>query len=451
MMNQSNRARLVLMLKRLGSLSIGGKPKTTQTPDGAVTDGVVQPNNVSSPLASDAINPLLKTAIDDAEQTAATIKNRARAEAEAEAGRIIAQAQMEAQQIKDNAETAAQKQTDDIVATAQRKAEIIEVEAKQKALQFLIAASEEIEKEISGEYKRVYARLSASLQDLMNEAQRINTELAGRTASLWESKSFVLKEHRTALLGSSPETPSPVEATPVTIELNPEAVKKPEKKLARRQREGLETRARRFLKLGGKISWRKTREAAPLVEEAPKLEVTPKIEDIMREKLDISQFERDTPMPEPTEAPLAENKATEEPPKKGPVSVTSEEKDKRVRPEPSRIILDNEALYTGEVELVIAPPVELKLVSKLYNYLQTVAELRILYTRGSWDRGTTIMVVLDKPLPLIGVLAATPEVEVIPELLERDEMSAGKAGPLLRGGEKRNRGIKLSLEEKPSA
>ncbi|MFC2047849.1 hypothetical protein ACFLSK_00245, partial [Chloroflexota bacterium] len=41
--------------------------------------------------------------------------------------------------------------------------------------------------------------------------------------------------------------------------------------------------------------------------------------------------------------------------------------------------LDSQALYGGAVELDIAVPVELKMVSNLYNYLQTVPELKILY------------------------------------------------------------------------
>ncbi|MFH1281435.1 MAG: hypothetical protein ABIH91_01780, partial [Candidatus Omnitrophota bacterium] len=41
---------------------------------------------------------------------------------------------------------------------------------------------------------------------------------------------------------------------------------------------------------------------------------------------------------------------------------------------------------------IIDSTVELKLVSQFYNYLQKVPELRVLYTRGSWDQGTTIAV-----------------------------------------------------------
>ena len=114
---------------------------------------------------------------------------------------------------------------------------------------------------------------------------------------------------------------------------------------------------------------------------------------------------------------------------------------------PSPIKLDSQALYTGEVELVITAPVELKLVSRLYNYLQKVPDLRILYTRGSWDRGTAITVVLEKALPLVRVLSETPGVKVTPELLEGGNQAMGKSSFLTRGGETNTRSLKLLLQE----
>ncbi|MBI2288692.1 MAG: hypothetical protein HYU83_06945 [Chloroflexi bacterium] len=108
--------------------------------------------------------------------------------------------------------------------------------------------------------------------------------------------------------------------------------------------------------------------------------------------------------------------------------------------------VDSQALYSGEVELTIASSAELSLVSRVYNYLQSVPELRILYTRGSWDQGTTITVVLEQPMHLIDVLLKTPGVAVIPELLVQDARAAGKSGPLPRseGNIKR---MKLVLRE----
>jgi len=125
-----------------------------------------------------------------------------------------------------------------------------------------------------------------------------------------------------------------------------------------------------------------------------------------------------------------------------------EEKHGREKQEVVPVKPDSKALYSGEVELVIPMPVELKLVSKLYNYLQTIPELKILHTRGSWDQGTNITVVLEKPMPLISFISKTPGVEVTPGQLEKDDVTIGKSSLLLRGGEKKVRGrIKLVLKE----
>ena len=115
--------------------------------------------------------------------------------------------------------------------------------------------------------------------------------------------------------------------------------------------------------------------------------------------------------------------------------------------ESAQLKLDSQALYTGEIELDIPVPVELKMVSKLYNYLQTIPELKILRTRGSWDRGTTITVVLDKPMPLISLISKIPDVEVTPELLQKDGLVKGRSSSLLRGDKRGVKGIKLILKE----
>jgi len=90
---------------------------------------------------------------------------------------------------------------------------------------------------------------------------------------------------------------------------------------------------------------------------------------------------------------------------------------------------DSHSLYTGEVELAIAKPVDPSMVSKLYNYLQTTPEIKFARTSGSWDRGTTITVVLDKPIPLISVLSSKiPGIEVTPELPRKDSFVKREGG-----------------------
>ncbi len=80
---------------------------------------------------------------------------------------------------------------------------------------------------------------------------------------------------------------------------------------------------------------------------------------------------------------------------------------------------ESQSLYTGEVELIVAVPVEPTMVSKLYSYLQTTSEVKFVRTVGSWNKGSAITIALDKPIPLISVLASKlPEANVVPERTE---------------------------------
>ncbi len=61
---------------------------------------LLEQHRSSQEASSESLKALLKMAVTDAEQVAASIKMRAQAEAEAEAARIIAQAKQESQEIK---------------------------------------------------------------------------------------------------------------------------------------------------------------------------------------------------------------------------------------------------------------------------------------------------------------------------------------------------------------
>ena len=104
-----------------------------------------------------------------------------------------------------------------------------------------------------------------------------------------------------------------------------------------------------------------------------------------------------------------------------------EERAGRHKTEPTKE--ESQSLYTGEVELTIAKPVNPGMVTKLYNYLQTTPEIKFVRTSGSWDRGTTITVVLDKPISLISVLSAKlPEANITPGRIGEDGFVIGKKG-----------------------
>ena len=394
----------------------------------AFVNNLIAQQKASQQASAASLRSLLKTAVTDAEQIAASIKMKARAKGEAEAATIITQAKQEGQEIKRKAEIATQKEAEDTLASANRKAEITELEATQKALLFLLRAREDIEKEIREEYKNTYDQLFSSLQKLMSEGQNIEMELKSKRARLWESKEFELERYEAALLETSeaavppPETAAPMETEIETDIAGKERMEQP----AQPQEETLVEEAEQPAQ---------PQEEA-LAEEA-KQPAQPQEETLAEEAEQPAQPQEEAVISEPaeeiTEELLKEHLPEEMPGREETGSVQLKQ--------------DSQTLYGGEVELAIAMPVELKLVSKFYNHLQTIPEIKIRHTKGSWDRGTTITVVLDKPVPLISVISKIPGVKATPELSQKDSLAKGTSSSLLRGGGKGVKRIKLTLRE----
>jgi len=403
----------------------------------AFVNQLITQHRASERVSADSLRSFLKTAVTNAEQIAASIKTRAQVEAEAEAARITNQAQQEGQDIRRRAQVAAQREAEDILQVANKKAEITEVETKQKALLFLLRAREEIEQEVSEEYKRIYAQLSSSLQRVLEVGQSLEVELKSKRAQLWEGKEFELEEQAAALLKTSaeatpaPETPVPEAepAVPPEAEVAQEIINEPANLEEEVTKEKEKPPAR------PKKKKPKRRKKLPA---RPKKEVA---QEIIKEPVHLEE-EVTGEKEEPPARPMAE--VTEE----------AEELEEPLPMEEARLtqpqLLDSRSIYNGEVELAIAIPVELGLVSKFYNYLQKLPDMKILHTRGSWDKGTTIAVVLDKPTPLIGRLAKIPDIEVIPELDDKAGPDKETASSLRRGGGKGVRRIKLTLKEAKS-
>ena len=76
--------------------------------------------------------------------------------------------------------------------------------------------------------------------------------------------------------------------------------------------------------------------------------------------------------------------------------------------------LEESDLYSGDVELVLSPPVTAARMTELYSYLQANPDIKILRAAGSWDRGTVVAISLDKPLPLLKLLTEIPSLEAEP-------------------------------------
>jgi tRNA/tmRNA/rRNA uracil-C5-methylase (TrmA/RlmC/RlmD family) len=129
-----------------------------------------------------------------------------------------------------------------------------------------------------------------------------------------------------------------------------------------------------------------------------------------------------TPLQEEAVAPVAEKEVPE---KAGKQERKLEER------EPRRILTEEESKssYHGEVELTIEVPVEPTIVSGLYNYLQTTPEIKFIRTTGSWNKGSTITIVLDKPIPLVSALTAKlPEAYILPQESEKGGHAKDRGG-----------------------
>jgi len=73
--------------------------------------------------------------------------------------------------------------------------------------------------------------------------------------------------------------------------------------------------------------------------------------------------------------------------------------------------LNDSAPIEGEVWIIVSPPVDMAQLIRFRRDLQDVSHLKILRTSGSWNGGSVITILLDRPLPLISLLKEMPEVE----------------------------------------
>jgi vacuolar-type H+-ATPase subunit E/Vma4 len=335
-----------------------------------------------------SVRSLIQKAVRDAEEITDSIKMRAQAEAQDEAARIIDLARQDAEEIKRSVEAVARKEAEDIISAASREVESVEAETQQKVRLFLLKARRELENEVGMKDKQVHSRLLSSLQQLIKEEQDEVIEqpvrLDEEVVSEKKEEPFLVEEEEAPL-------PEPVGAA--------------------------------------------TEEQDEVIEEPVRLD-----EEVVSEKVQepLLVEEEEAPLPEPVgattedipEQDLPENKPYDD----APPTV-------QLKPE------DREALYSGEIELMIAAPVELPALTKFYNYLQTLSDIKILYTRGSWNSGTTITVALDNPIPLISVVLKTPGVVVTPELYREDNLVSEISSSLLSVRRRRAKRLKLVLRE----
>ena len=415
----------------------------------------------------DSVRSIIERAVKDAEQIAAGIKAKAQTEAEQIAAGIMAKAQTEAvkiidkakeatEEIRRHAETTTRKQSEEVLAALNAKTQLIEKEAKQKVESLLLQARQEIEKQVREEYQAAHSRLLHSLVrgagEVLPSAEApapVQSEPKIIPASQPEAKpAFTVETQKKGEEAQKPKMPASGQKGKLSGLLNmrlgkkAEETKEPEMpassqkgKLSRllnirlgKKAEQAKENDKTGKQTSGEANLVGTDKAKNQTEEAKSAASAGAIK-----KMQPVQPEKEAPLPEPAQS-IARS-PTEKPP--------AEKKPGKQEPVGAPQKLDRAAIYDGEIELAITVPIDPAAVSKLYNYLQSTPDMKILYTRGSWYRGTTITVALDKPLPIIDMISKISGLTIAPGLPQKEKLVNGTSSSLL--GAKRTELTRVDL------
>ena len=94
-----------------------------------------------------------------------------------------------------------------------------------------------------------------------------------------------------------------------------------------------------------------------------------------------------------------------------------------------------QTIYDGEVQLILDVPVNMKMALELFDALQTIRELKLLYTIGSPSRGIVFCIKIEKPIPFIDMIVSkVPGALVTPGIQKGDGYESGKSSAVLNRG-----------------
>ncbi len=143
-----------------------------------------------------SLGSLTERAAIEADKAAASIKARAKGEAEAESARIIAEADTRIQEMmteaRKAAEDATRQEVHNVLQAGVKKAALIEVQAKQQAQAFLIRSREAIEGDLREEVKETYYRLLSGVHNVLGEGNKLELGWREKTGELRNIDTFEL-------------------------------------------------------------------------------------------------------------------------------------------------------------------------------------------------------------------------------------------------------------------
>jgi hypothetical protein len=128
---------------------------------------------------------------------------------------------------------------------------------------------------------------------------------------------------------------------------------------------------------------------------------------------------------------VEQGKAAEPPKPESAIYVEAEKADKE-KQEPT-LPSDEEkgqnlALYEGNIEIAIPPPVGLDRMLQFHKHLKQTPQLEVLNLGGSVDKGITIRLHLESPIPLLKILEDLPEVKKASDELPGERVIPGRGG-----------------------
>jgi hypothetical protein len=95
-----------------------------------------------------------------------------------------------------------------------------------------------------------------------------------------------------------------------------------------------------------------------------------------------------------------------------PTSKKSQEKKTSSQAEQAENSTD---IFDGTIELALPPPVALDIMLQLHKHLKEAPHVEVLNLGGSVEKGITIRIITDTPIPLLQVIGELPEVEAVSE------------------------------------
>jgi len=351
---------------------------------------------------------LAKQVIAEAERDSTSLRQKAKQEAEVEVARQLAEARQKTQQMledaKKQAQEAAEEEADAILDTANQKAGLVETQSLQIAHLFLLKAREEVQRQIASETKEVYHRLLAPLQQLISAAELVDSEWSIKKIKPSWGELSELKDYQFTLLESLAAGRGDIQSL-----LTGEALQDME------TQEGTVGEPAGALEgTAEEIQTDLKEQPETLEEEAPEaLEETAPVETL--EEAPSSELAG------PPEEEVAETATSIESSSEAVPAKTQEGQPPRTVALPeegfseTEVLPGGEIIYSGEVDVIVSPPVTAARVIALYNHLQeAVPDAKVLRTAGSWEGGTVVTIVLERPIPLVRLLSEIPGLRVTP-------------------------------------